>query len=200
MERQGQEWIISETSKYNKKSLWIEDLIVLHLHLGDLCTGVWFDIALELAVITLFGCVFIKRFIRGIFLSQKEFVQWHSPPVAILTNQNLGNDVSSSCDILDISENMAEKSKETSFLRMERGIAFKRRTSRHIMFTNKACGLRITEVLTLSTSFQSSLAAQGIINFSPNQPFYILVVVRRYRFRNPRMTNGFVIFAHLRVR
>lgn len=69
---------------------------------------------------------------------------------------------------------MTEKSEKTSIIREARQIVLKPRTKHHVTVTTKACEIKIAEVQTSSTRRQRILAARGIINISPKQPFYIL--------------------------
>lgn len=66
-----------------KQPLQIDELIILHLRLGDLCTRVHFRIALQLVVNRPIGTSFIDRFICGVSLPKK------SSTVAHATSNNL---------------------------------------------------------------------------------------------------------------
>lgn len=67
-----------------KEPLPLDGLILPPLCLGDLCTRIWFDVALHLTMDILLDTSFIDRFLRGIFPSERKILLWHSQPVAIL--------------------------------------------------------------------------------------------------------------------
>lgn len=64
-----------------------DELILLHLRLGDVRTRIWFSIAPLFAVHILLGEALIDRFIRGISSAERKIVQYNSQLVATVEHK-----------------------------------------------------------------------------------------------------------------
>lgn len=157
-----------------KQSLQIEGYIMLHLRLEDLCARLWFGISPHLTVSMLLGTAFVVCFSYGICPSKRKLVLLHSHPVALLTNPKPAYSVNSTQSSHEKPEQMENEVERTSIIRMARKIFYKPRTEHHVMVTTNAQELEMIEPQTLSTRRQCSLSEQGIMDISPNWPYYTL--------------------------
>lgn len=112
--------------------LQIEELFLLHLRLGDLCTLIWFGIAPQLSVNMLLGTSFKDRFIIRIFLSEIKVVPWNSPEIPILITPKPAYNIRNTQDFL---ENSWNEVKQTLVTNVDKRITLEPRTQHSVMVT-----------------------------------------------------------------